>query len=87
MRRNRVLQVMVLVLLYFISVRPLAAAEETSGNSEIPEGWIVITYLGDKSKDVMIPAGTAIANLWEPETVGGQSFCTGLMMKTGTHLE
>ena len=74
MRRKSLLSVIFLFLLCFMLASPFAAAEETSGDSEVPEGWIVITYLGDETKEVTIPAGTAIANLWEPETVYGEKF-------------
>lgn len=74
MKRNGLISVVLLFLLCFIFAQPLAAAEETSEDSEVSDDWIVIYYLADETVTVKIHAGSAIANLWEPETVGGSKF-------------
>lgn len=74
MRRKRLLQGILLILLCFFFAQPYVAAEQASADTELPEGWIAIHYLGEEDEVVMIPAGCAIADLWEPETVYGYKF-------------
>lgn len=70
MKRNSYLKAMLLFLLCFVLTLPVLAEESTEEDGD----WILICYLADESVDVMIHAGSAIANLWEPETVWGEEF-------------
>ena len=75
--------VIFLFLLCFMLSSPFASAEEMPEDGEVPEGWIRIIYLaGDNTKEVMIPAGCAIANLWEPETLYGSKFLYWTLERT-----
>lgn len=70
---------MILLVLLLVCPVQVAAVEsvplgEEGGLEEVPDGWIEIIYMGDEWKRITIPAGCAIADLWEPETVHGSKF-------------
>lgn len=74
MGKIKIYPIVLLFMLAIIMMQPVQASETTEIPDEIPEGWIVITYVAEEVRSVMIPRGTAIADLWEPETVWGSKF-------------
>ncbi len=72
--KHRIIKMMMVTIICLLCMFSANISKAAEDNGEIPEGWIIITYIGDEIQEVMIPAGTAISNLWEPEMVSGAEF-------------